>query len=111
RFAGYRWHRGGDSEACPAIGRASCGRGVRRGADFFEWTQQTAWHRRVFTNAVRQVAEARRQVGSYVFFVARWRTTSKRTIPAATLTFSERIGPVVGIETRKSQRFFTRSCR
>jgi len=42
--------------------------------------------------------------------VARWRTASKSTIPAATDTFSARTGPVVGIETRKSQRSRTSAC-
>src|SRR5579863_3912909 len=41
----------------------------------------------------------------------RWRATSNSTTPAATETLSERTGPVVGIETRKSQRLRVNSCR
>src|ERR1700722_6151160 len=41
----------------------------------------------------------------------RWRTTSKSMTPAATDTLSERTGPEVGSETRKSQRLRVSSYR
>src|SRR5258708_3382386 len=44
------------------------------------------------------------------FVNSRWRTASKRTTPAATDTFNARTGPVVAIETRKSQRSRTSAC-
>jgi hypothetical protein len=46
-----------------------------------------------------------------VRLVWRWRRASKRTTPVATLTLRDLTGPVVGRETRKSQRLRVSSWR
>jgi hypothetical protein len=47
----------------------------------------------------------------YLALAWRWRRASKRTTPAATETFSDFTGPLVGNETTKSQRLRVSSCR
>src|SRR5271169_661106 len=58
--------------------------------------------------------ETRHRTGAAVSLpcaTRRWRATSYITIAPATETFSEGTRPYIGIETRKSQRFRTRSCK